>query len=120
MEWCDPVNDLSPLALPELDCHQLLSQQLSEQLELLENDSSACWESPQKGDWTARCCGQGRMPPGAAAVLDHERLERRWHNLQTTLLSLGPVRQLQRSGCFASNLLLAGDTAVEILSLIHI
>ena len=113
-EWCDPVNDLSPLALPELDCHQLLRQQLSEQLELLGNDPSACWESQQKGDWTARSCGQGRMPPGAAAVLDHERLERRWHNLQTTLLSLGPVRQLQRSGCFASNPLLAGDTAVEI------
>tara|TARA_Y100001978_G_scaffold102487_1_gene91724 strand:- start:7675 stop:11004 length:3330 start_codon:yes stop_codon:yes gene_type:complete len=113
-EWCDPVNDLSPLELPELDCHQLLRQRLAEQLERLDDDPAARWNSPEPGDWTARSYGQGRMPPGAAAVLDDERLERRWQNLQTTLLSLGPLRLQPQSGWSSSSVLLAGDTAVEI------
>ena len=113
-EWCDPVNDLSPLSLPELDCHRLLSQRLAEQLDLLANDPEARWNVQQQGDWIARTSGQGRMPPGAAAELDDERLERRWQNLQTTLLNLGPLRVMQQPGTHRSGLVMAGDIAVEI------
>ena len=113
-EWCDPVNDLSPLSLPELDCHQLLSQRLSEQLDLLANDPEARWDVEQKEDWIARSCGQGLMPPGAAAELDDDRLERRWQNLQKTALSLGPLRLQQQPASQRSALVMAGETAVQI------
>ena len=113
-EWCDPVNDLSPLSLPELDCHQLISQRLSEQLDLLKNDPEARWDVQERGDWIARSCGQGLMPPGAAAELDDDRLERRWQNLQKTVLSLGPLRVRQQPASQSSALVMAGETAVQI------
>ncbi|WP_114991379.1 exodeoxyribonuclease V subunit gamma [Synechococcus sp. UW179A] len=113
-EWCDPVNDLSPLSLPELDCHQLLNQRLSEQFDLLANDPNSRWDVEETGDWIARSYGQGLMPPGAAAELDDERLERRWQNLQKTVLSLGPVRLLLQQASQHSALVMAGETAVQI------
>ena len=113
-EWCDPVNDLSPLSLQELDCHQLLSQRLSEQLEKLANDPQARWEVRERENWIARCTGQGLMPPGAAAELDEGRLERRWQNLQTTVLNLGPLRLQQRTGSHPLPQVMAGETAVQI------
>lgn len=113
-EWCDPVNDLSPLSLPELDCHQLISQRLSEQLDLLRNNPEARWDVQEKGDWIARSCGQGLMPPGAAAELDDNRLERRWQSLQKTVLSLGPLRLQQQTTSQRSDLVMAGETAVQI------
>ena len=113
-EWCDPVNDLSPLSLRELDCHQLLSQRLSEQLDQLANDPQARWEMRETENWIARCTGQGLMPPGAAAELDEGRLERRWQNLQTTVLNLGPLRLQQRTGSHPLPQVMAGETAVQI------
>ena len=113
-EWCDPVNDLSPLSLPELDCHQLLNQRLSEQLDLLAHDPEARWDVQEKEDWIARSCGQGFMPPGAAAELENNRLERRWQNLQKTVLNLGPLRLQQQPASQHSALLMAGETAVQI------
>ena len=113
-EWCDPVNDLSPLSLPELACHQLISQRLSEQLDLLRNNPQARWDIQETEDWIARSCGQGLMPPGAAAELDDDRLERRWQNLQKTVLSLGPLRLQQQPASQRSALVMAGDTAVQI------
>ena len=113
-EWCDPVNDLSPLSLQELDCHQLLSQRLSEQLEKLANDPQARWEVRERENWIARCTGQGLMPPGAAAELDEGRLERRWQNLQTTVLNLGPLRLQQRTDSHPLPQVMAGETAVQI------
>ena len=113
-EWCDPVNDLSPLSLQERDCHRLLSQRLSEQLDRLANAPEARWERQEKEDWIARSSGQGLMPPGAAAELDADRLERRWQNLQTTVLSLGPLRLQQQTGSTAAGLVMAGETAVQI------
>jgi exodeoxyribonuclease V gamma subunit len=92
----------------------LLSQRLAEQLDLLANDPEARWNVQQQGDWIARTSGQGRMPPGAAAELDDERLERRWQNLQTTLLNLGPLRVVQQPSTHRSGLVMAGDIAVQI------
>ncbi|MEC7247835.1 MAG: exonuclease V subunit gamma, partial [Cyanobacteriota bacterium] len=65
--------------------------------------------------WRVRCCGQGLMPPGAAAALDQDRLEQRWQNLQHTLFSLGPVHQLQSdSNTLNTGQLMAGELAVHI------
>ena len=113
-EWCDPVSDLSPLSLQELDCHQLLNQRLSEQLDLLAHDPEASWDVQEPEDWIARSYGQGLMPPGSAAQLEDSRLERRWQNLQKTVLSLGPLRQQQQPTSQHSSLLMAGKTAVHI------
>ena len=113
-EWCDPVDDLAPLSLPELERHQLLRQRLGEQLDQLADHPETRWESPQSGDWIARNCGQGRLPPGSAAQLDHDRLERRWQNLQRTLFTLGPVQRVRLSDTSRLSLLTAGDTAVQI------
>jgi len=114
-EWCDPVEDLAPLTLSELERHQLLQQRLSEELDQLADADTASWQTGTAGRWLERTRGQGRMPPGAAATLGDEQLERRWQSLQSTLHRMGPLRQVKPDpGSGSRPLLIAGDTAVLI------
>ena len=114
-EWCDAVDDLSPLSMDELNRHQLIRERLAEQLDQLADHPDMRWEQLDHVDWRARCCGQGLMPPGAAAQLDQDRLEQRWQNLQQTLFSLGPVHQHQSdTSPLNTSQLMAGEIAVHI------
>ena len=114
-EWCDAVDDLSPLSMDELNRHQLIRERLAEQLEHLAEHPDMRWEQPDHVDWKARCCGQGLMPPGAAAQLDQDRLEQRWQNLQQTLFSLGPVHHHPSDiSPLNTSQLMAGEIAVHI------
>ena len=58
-EWCDAVDDLSPLSMDELNRHQLIRERLAEQLDQLADHPDTRWEQLDHVDWRARCCGQG-------------------------------------------------------------
>ena len=89
-EWFDAVEDLEALDLDERFRHQLLSDQFNKLLKQLANqpDESLC--KSVSGNWLEDHAGTGTLPPGAAAVLAGDQLERRWQHLQQTLLSIGP------------------------------
>jgi len=114
-EWCDAVEDRSPLALPERALRAVITERLRDELDGLSNEPTARWSTPSPGDWIRWSRGRGLLPPGAGATLDDNRLERRWQNLQTTLFSLGSLQQPPRwEGLAIPPLPNAGETAVMI------
>ena len=93
-EWLEPIEDLEALDLTERARQALLQEQLQALIEQLpQHPDQPGWQSPQAGPWLQRSQGRGWLPPGAAAIVEHNRLEQRWQNLQHILLSLGPLRQ---------------------------
>ena len=114
-EWCDAVEDRSPLALPERALRALMTERLHDELDGLTRDPEARWDTSKSGDWLQWSCGRGLLPPGAGAALDDSRLEQRWQNLQTALFSLGTLQQPPRWEKLAiPPLPVAGETAVMI------
>jgi len=114
-EWLDPVEDLEALALNELQRHGLLRQRLAELHDQLANDEVGLLQRTAIGDWNHRYAGQGTLPPGAAAILEAERLENRWQHLQEILLKIGPCFKRPLDLADGSRQMLwAGDTVVVV------
>ena len=114
-EWSTPVEDLSALELEERERQSLLNQCFLDQIDLLASDADLRWEHALPGEWTTQLRGQGILPPGAAGQLAANRLEQRWHNLQQTLLQLGPLRcESIRSDNESRTVLRAGTTTVLV------
>ena len=53
-EWCDAVEDLSPLSMDELDRHRLIRERLAEQLDHLAEHPETRWDHIDHVDWRVR------------------------------------------------------------------
>ncbi len=114
-EWLDPIEDLEALDLEEWHRHRLLKQRLDELINQLEEDGSTPLKTAIPGQWQHQQAGQGTLPPGAAATLESERLEKRWLQLQSTLLSIGECKAKRLELPETSKTILwAGQTAVVV------
>lgn len=79
-EWGQQVQDLDPLSLEERERARLLREALA-----------GAPEVPVP-DWQAAERGRGRLPAGAAGLLETRRLDGRFHSLLAALASLGEER----------------------------
>ena len=114
-EWFDALEDLEALELDERFRHQLLRDQFNKLLKQLASQPGASQSNSVTGHWLEEHAGTGTLPPGAAAVLASDQLERRWQHLQQTLLSIGPIHSSCVSIDDSSQTLLWADKSLVVV-----
>ena len=102
-EWGRQVLDLEPLGLDERERAQLLREALHKS------------EAAEPPNWLLEQRGRGRLPGGAAGVLETSQLSERFSSLAATLESLGEARsQAAAAAGLEAELLWRGEQVVVV------
>ena len=109
------IKQLTPHANTKLQRYQLLKERFTELIAGLGCNEEKSIEFNNVENWRNRFLGQGVLPPSTAASIECETLEKRWQNLQSTLLNLGPLsKQMSPFNDGYEEILWAGDFVIVV------